>query len=182
MLLNLTLGDRRVAVRDLEPEDEKDLLALFEASDDWFTAATGQPAGPGDVQSLYYSLPEGVAFEDKELLVITADEEVVGVIDAVLRHPDTGTCSVGLFLLHPAHRRQGLGRLVAVALLAELAARGFGAVSGSVAEQWPPGREFAAGLGFTLGAARPAGTANRNAGPGERPVLPARLGLTPPRE
>ena len=179
MLLNLTLGDRRVVVRNLEPEDEKGLLTLFEASDDWFTAATGQPAGPGDVQSLYYSLPEGAAFEDKELLVITADDQVVGVIDAVLRHPDAGTCSVGLFLVHPAHRRQGLGRLVAAALLEELAARGFGEVSGSVAEGRPPGREFAAGLGFSLGPARAPGTANRNAVPDERPVLPARLRLPP---
>ena len=37
------------------------MLRLFADCDDWFQAATGHPSGPGDVQSLFYALPEGVA-------------------------------------------------------------------------------------------------------------------------
>ncbi|MFE5737781.1 hypothetical protein [Streptomyces celluloflavus] len=55
MLLNLGLGNQRIQVRDLEPRDENDVLALFGAAEDWFVAATGRPAAPGDVQSLYYA-------------------------------------------------------------------------------------------------------------------------------
>jgi len=180
MLLRLTLDGRRIAIRDLVPEDERDVNAVFDASQDWFTAATGQPAGPGDVQSLFYALPEGAAFEDKRLLVITADEQVVGVVDAVLHHPEPGTCSVGLFLLHPAHRRRGLGRRTASALLAELTAHGFTQVSASSAAPWPPGRAFLTTLGFHLHDPRPPSTANRNPGPSERPIHPAHLHLPPP--
>ncbi|MFJ5273385.1 GNAT family N-acetyltransferase [Streptomyces sp. NPDC088358] len=177
MLQELEVADGQFRVRDLEPVDEKAVLALFDAAEDWFTATTGQPAAPGDIQSLYYALPEGAAFEDKALLVIEADRHVVGLIDAVLHHPTVSTCSLGMFLVHPAHRRCGLGRQVASALFGELAARGHTEVVASVAEGWQPGRAFLAALGFTLGTPGPATNTNRNLGPGERPIIPARLGL-----
>ncbi|WP_190158212.1 GNAT family N-acetyltransferase [Streptomyces litmocidini] len=177
MLLDLELGGREVRIRDLEPADEQDVLALFDAAEDWFTAATGGPAAPGDVQSLYYGLPEGAAFEDKALLVVTVDGRIVGVIDAVLRHPTAGACSLGLFLVHPAFRRQGLGRLVASALLRELAGQDCTHVAASVAEGWQPGTGFLADLGFSFEAPRIPTNTHRNPGPGERPVVPARLRL-----
>ncbi|MYU51650.1 MULTISPECIES: GNAT family N-acetyltransferase [Streptomyces] len=181
MLLNLGLGNQRIQVRDLEPRDENDVLALFGAAEDWFVAATGRPAAPGDVQSLYYGLPEGAAFEDKALLVITADGRVVGVIDAVLRHPTAESCSLGLFLVHPAHRRHGLGRLTASALLGELASQGCTDVGASVAEGWQPGLKFLGALGFSFESPRTPANANRNLGPGERRIIPAGLRLWPGR-
>ncbi|WUH92498.1 GNAT family N-acetyltransferase [Streptomyces sp. NBC_00433] len=177
MLLDLALGDRKVQIRDLEPADEQDVLALFDGAEDWFTATTGQPAAPGDVQSLYYALPEGAAFQDKALIVITVDGRIVGVIDSVLRYPTPDGCSLGLFLIHPAYRRQGLGRLVASALLRELAAQDYTQVVASAVEGWQPGTGFLAELGFSFEAPRTPGNANRNLGPGERPVIPARLRL-----
>ncbi|MGW3497111.1 N-acetyltransferase family protein [Streptomyces sp. NPDC001020] len=177
MLLDLELGGWKVRIRDLEPDDEQDVLALFDAAGDWFTAATGQPAAPGDVQSLYYALPEGAAFEDKALIAVTVDGQIVGVIDAVLRYPTADACSLGLFLIHPAHRGQGLGRLVASALLRELAAQDYTQVAASVAEGRQPGMRFLADLGFSFEAPQIPGNANRNLGPGERPVIRARLHL-----
>jgi GNAT superfamily N-acetyltransferase len=113
--------------------------------------------------------------------VITADSRVAGVIDAVVRHPTAETCSLGLFLIHPAHRRHGLGRLAASALLGELAARGCTGVAASVAEGWQPGLEFLGELGFSFGSPRTPANANRNLGPGERRAIPARLRLSPGR-
>jgi GNAT superfamily N-acetyltransferase len=177
MLWDLEVGGRQFRVRELEPADEESVLALFAAAEDWFTAATGQPAAPGDVQSLLYALPEGAAFEDKVLLVVETDRRTVGVVDAVLRHPTAASCSVGMFLVHPAHRRQGLGRHAAAVLLGELAARGRTEVVAPVTEGRQPGRAFLAALGFALDAPGTAASANRDPGPAERPALPARLRL-----
>lgn len=177
MLWDLDVDGRQSRVRELEPDDEESVLALFDAAEDWFTAATGRPAAPGDVQSLCYALPGTAAFEDKALLVIEADGRIVGLVDAVLRHPTAASCAVGMFLVHPAHRRRGLGRRAAAVLLADVAARGFTEVVASVSEGWQPGRDFLTALGFALDAPGTASYANRNPGPAERPTVRARLHL-----
>lgn len=175
MPLHLTLDGQPVEIRELGPEDERDVLDLFDAAEDWFLATTGQPAAPGDVQSLYYSLPEGASFEQKQLLLVVVDGRLAGLVDAVLHHPAQDACAVGMFLLHPHIRRQGLGTLVARALLAELAGRGITRLSASAADDWRPGLAFLRSLGFTLDEPRSPATANRNPGPGERTVVPATL-------
>lgn len=166
-----------VRIRDLMPEDEAEVLALFDAAEEWFIAATGQPAAPGDVQSLYYTLPEGAQFDDKVLLVITASNRIVGVVDAVLHHPAAEDCAVGLFLIHPAWQHTGLGLLTANALFSDLAARGFSGVTASLTEGWEPGRAFLERLGFAFDPPRTPDAMNRNLGPAERSVIPARLEL-----
>lgn len=175
MLLDFEMDGRCLRIRDLEPADEQDALGLFEACEDWFSHAFGQPAMPGDVQSLYYSLPEGAKSENKAILVIETEGRIIGIIDAVREYPNSGTCSVGLFLIHPDCRRFGLGRAVASALIGSLAANGCREVIASVAEGWQPGLKFLDALGFTTESPREAAHANRNLGPSERPTLRARL-------
>jgi Acetyltransferases, including N-acetylases of ribosomal proteins len=178
MAFELHVG--RHLVREAEPADEPALQELFQACADYFEAATGLPPGPGDVQSLCYSLPEGADWADKHILVITApDGEAVGLVDAVLRHPDPASCAIGLFLLHPAARRQGLGTAVADALLAHAAALGVTRVTASVPRGWLPGERFLAARSFTL-AAEPdlrETVGNRRAGPREPAVRRAELHL-----
>ncbi|MEU0405302.1 GNAT family N-acetyltransferase [Streptomyces sp. NPDC006197] len=175
MLLDLEVDGRRLRVRDLEPDDEPDVLGLFEASEDWFSHAFGQPAMPGDVQSLYYSLPEGVEFEDKAMLVIEAEGRIIGLIDAVREYPERGTCSVGMFLIRPDCRRFGLGRAVASELVGSLVADGCTEVIALVAEGWQPGLKFLDALGFVSEAPGEAAHAYRNLGPSERPTIRSRL-------
>lgn len=111
-----------VALREPGPGDEAALLALFEECEDWFVAATGLPSAPGDVQSLFYALPEGAAPQDKVVLLVEWAGSVAGVVDAVRDHPEPGAVAVGMFLLAPGARRRGLGRAVAGALLARAGA------------------------------------------------------------
>jgi GNAT superfamily N-acetyltransferase len=177
MKADLQLPGLNAVVRDMEPRDEQAVLTLFDACEDWFTAATGQPAGPGDVQSLYYSLPEGADFDDKRLLVVADGARVVGLVDAVLRHPAAGACSVGVFLLHPGCRRQGLGRALAGLLLEEARGQGVSSVVATVTEGWRPGREFLTAMGFILDEQPRVPGGNRNRGPSERAVTVARLSL-----
>jgi GNAT superfamily N-acetyltransferase len=178
MRIDLSVDGHPVAVRDLEPTDEQAVLAVFNASDDWFLAATGQPSAPGDVQSAYYSLPEGYEFDDKVLLVIEAGREIVGFIDALRRYPYTASVGIGTFLIRPEFRRLGIGRAVAQALSTAAVEQDFVQISTHVVEGWTPGRRFLAALGATFSKpAVPGGAGNRNVGPeeGTKKVIPATI-------
>jgi GNAT superfamily N-acetyltransferase len=154
-----------VCVRDLVPEDEPALQAVFAAVDD--------QALPADVQSLYYVAPEGVSPDGKELLVIVRDGVVIGAIDAVPGHPRPDAVAVGLFLVAPAHRRQGVGTAVARALLDLCRDRGVRSVTATVPVGRDPGARFLTALGFDLD--NPdmvgVGSANRNIAGSDSPVL-----------
>jgi len=178
MRIEIPIDGHTVVVRDLDPADEDGVLAVFTASEDWFVAATGQPSGPGDLQSSYYSLPPGSDFDDKVLLVIEADGAIVGFIDAVRRYPHIASIGVGAFLIRPEFRRHGIGRAVAEALFAAAVAVDFAQISTHVAEGWVPGRKFLAALGASFSAPRPPGGGNRNLGPDEdHAVLPAIIAI-----
>jgi GNAT superfamily N-acetyltransferase len=170
-----------VTVREMRPEDEAGVGRLFAACADYFTAATGTQALPADVQSLYYALPEGADFEQKRLLVVCRGADgVVGLVDVVDRYPDAGSCSVGVFLLAPGARRQGIGTGVARRLAEEAAGRGMRTVLATCPADWEPGMGFLRGLGFEIGtsAAPPGATVgNRTRHPGENGLRTARLDL-----
>ncbi|MFR0352316.1 GNAT family N-acetyltransferase [Streptomyces sediminimaris] len=169
-----------VTVREMRPEDEAGVGRLFAACEDYFVAATGAPALPADVQSLYYALPEGADFEQKRLLVLCRGGDVVGLADLVDRFPEAGSCSVGVFLVAPGARRRGVGAGVARRLIGEAAGRGMRTVVATCPGTWEPGLGFLRSLGFEIG--RPEETAgatvgNRTRHPGERDLRTARLEL-----
>jgi len=62
-------------------------------------------AAPGDVQSLFYALPEGAEPEAKRLFVVIRDGLVIGLVDVVIDHPGPNAAAAGLFLVHPDCRR-----------------------------------------------------------------------------
>ncbi|TDE10922.1 GNAT family N-acetyltransferase [Jiangella asiatica] len=166
-----------VVVREqIEPDDEPGLLELFTACDDWFEAVTGGPSGPGDVQGLFYSLPEGASFEDKRLFTIRDGEKIVGLVDAVLGHPHRRAAAVGLFLVAPTHRGRGLARAVAKVLLDEAREAGLDEVTATSSTAWPAGDRFLAALGFDIGP-ETTGAGNRTTWAGEPPVRRATLTL-----
>ncbi|MFD1663467.1 GNAT family N-acetyltransferase [Streptomyces caeni] len=178
-----TADGRRYHVREAEPRDEPEVLALFEAGSAYVEAATGLPSGPADLQSLYYSLPPGADWQDKRILVLTEGTggPLVGVVDAVLRFPAPDACAVGLFLLHPSLWGTRTGPAVAAALLERAAASGIGRVTATVPVGWERGRRFLSSLSFHLTGpvARGPATANRSTGPGEAAVEKAELLLAP---
>ncbi|MFI6010773.1 GNAT family N-acetyltransferase [Streptomyces sp. NPDC051243] len=179
---------RRYAVREAGPDDERGIQALFEASTEYFEAATGLPPGPADVQSLYYGLPPGADRQDKRILVATGEDpggggpSVAGLVDLVLRFPAPDACSVGLFLVHPSLWGTSLGAGLAAGLLERAAGSGIRRVTATVPAGWERGRRFLSSLSFTLtdSPARAAHTGNRRTGPREPAVHKAELVLSCP--
>lgn len=136
----------RLTLRDFTPADEPEVLALFADCDDWFQASTGHPSGPGDVQSLFYALPEGAAFEQKHLLVAQA-QGMIGFVDLVVGHPARGEASIGFFLVPRDLRRWGIGTEMAKAL-----AERFPDVTRVHVrlDDFKPGNEFLKAMGFVF--------------------------------
>jgi GNAT superfamily N-acetyltransferase len=157
-------------LRDLEPEDEPAVLALFNECRDWFEFATGQPAGSGDVQGLYYALPSGCDFTQKALLVADSGGRITALVDLILRYPAIGDCTVGAFLVAPEYRRRHLGTALARALFEEARKQGVRRVHTTVTAGWQSGARFLDALGFTIGAAAAQPGGNRNVGSREKPV------------
>lgn len=136
----------RLKLRDLTPEDERQVLRLFAECDDWFQAATGHLSGPGDVQSLYYSLPEGADFEQKRLLVAEAQDSMIGFVDLVLNHPDEHTAAIRCFLVPRDLRRWGIGTEIVNQL--KVRYPHITRVTARVTDNWKPGTEFLKAQGF----------------------------------
>lgn len=178
MIWSVPTRDGTVTVREqIEPEDERAVLDLFASCADYFEAATGGPSAPGDVQSLFYALPEGASPDDKRLFLVLDGEHVIGLVDAVVGYPDARSVAVGLFLVHPGHRRRGVGAAVARHLMAHAADGGVDRVTATVAEELEPGESFLRSLDFEI-APRPAPpTGNRVVHRAERPVLRASRSL-----
>lgn len=167
-----------VTVREqLEPSDEPAVIELFAASADWFEATTGLPSAPGDVQSLFYALPEGSSFDDKRLFVLLAEDRVIGLVDAVLRHPDVRSVALGSFLVAPTHRRHGVGTAVAGLLLDQARTLGFERVTAPVAAGLEPGMAFVRSLGFEISSEPVPPGGNRTVHPRESPIHRATLHL-----
>jgi GNAT superfamily N-acetyltransferase len=152
--LEVMVDGRCLLVRSLRPDDAVGVDALLRASAEWFERLTGRPAPgaamPGDVQSLFYALPEGATFDDKHLLVVEDRHAIIGLVDVVVHHPGPSDCAVGLFLVNPDDRGFGVGTAVAASLLGRLRAAGFTRVTATSAAGWRSGLRFLDALGFAV--------------------------------
>jgi hypothetical protein len=156
-----------IGFRPLEPGDEADVLRIFAARADYFEAATGRVPTAAELQALFTALPAGASDGQRRLLAITADDGVVGVIDAVLDHPELGTVSLNLFLTDPTSSLRGFGMPLAALAGERALAEGIGTVYADCPAGWTHGEAFLGSLGF-----RPADSA--------RPVRRWMVHLAPP--
>lgn len=136
-------------LREFEPDDADAVLDVLLSAEDYAVAATGYLPEPGDLQSMFYVLPEGAAPEAKQILVVVEGNAVVGVVDALVGWPSPGVVSVGQFLIHPSHQRRGVGSRALAACLALAGRNGITKVRTGHAHGWEAGERFLAAHGFT---------------------------------
>lgn len=96
-----------LTLRPLNSSDAPALQAVYGAGADFFVS-NGGATPPAD--QAVDDLAAAAADDGRYLLGIDLAGEMVGVIDLRLASPEPFDVHVGLILLTPAYRRQGLGR------------------------------------------------------------------------
>ena len=106
-----------------EPEELAALQRIFESDEDFALRVTGHPPGPADAQSTLMFVPEGSSPDDKAPFGVWAGDELVGVLDLLLRYPDDETVYLGLLLIDRDRQGQGIGAAACQALERDLLPR-----------------------------------------------------------
>lgn len=110
--MQFTLCDATFETQPLTEVDATHLQSLLERCADYFKLVLHRPPGPAEALSVFYAGPEdGTEANNKILLGIRNPGvyDLVGVLDAFYDYPDTGIWYIGLILIAPDARREGLG-------------------------------------------------------------------------
>jgi uncharacterized protein len=106
-----------------DPEEVAALQRIMERDEGFALRVTGHPPGPADAQSTLMFVPEGRSPDDKVAFGVWADDELVGILDLLLRYPDAETLDIGLLQIDRDRQGQGIGAAACRALEREVRAR-----------------------------------------------------------
>lgn len=101
------------------PASQAAVQALHERSADYVLRIWGLPPDPESGRDFFTRLPPGRSHDHKHCFGVFDGERMVGCIDLVRGWPDEATAVIGLLLLEPAARGQGVGRLAFDAIEAQ---------------------------------------------------------------
>ena len=129
-------------------EDDSDaVLALLERCSDFF-GLSGAPDTAESLRQAMTELPPRCTLEQKHYAVLWKDGAPWMALDLVEGYPRPRTVFVGLFVMDPALRRQGVGRAVITALLRAARGAGFDRVRLACLLDNPGGHAFWQAMGF----------------------------------
>lgn len=119
----LEMETDRLRMHALAPGGEARLQRVFEACADHFTVLTGQPLSP-DAAAGELAACAATPGRDVAVLTLVETGEDVGAVGWWLGNPEPDRALLGMLMIHPAHRRQGLARESLDALQVWLRGRG----------------------------------------------------------
>jgi ribosomal protein S18 acetylase RimI-like enzyme len=100
-----------LSIRQISESDIPALQQLCTDCTDFHVLTKGEPPGSSEAAKLISGCPPGKCPEDKEQFgLFTTETQRVGVIDLLMDFPESSTWYIGLMMLHPQWRGQGLGR------------------------------------------------------------------------
>lgn len=99
--------------KKLKQEDENTLQGLCERCSDYYTVVEGRNPSKEAAHEILTELPPNKEYKDKFVVgVCNQNAELVGVIDMVRDYPEKGEWMIGLLMIDPAERNNGLGRRI----------------------------------------------------------------------
>jgi ribosomal protein S18 acetylase RimI-like enzyme len=138
-------------VRPLQEADLPALQVLFEQCADYVRLLKGEEVPPTEAEDSFRSGPPGRSLEDKLLYgLFDARGALVAMLDAFARHPDSATWWIGLLILAPAMRGQGIGRKLVESFAEAVASQGGTLIMLGVVEENSAALRFWQALGFKL--------------------------------
>ncbi|MEM6838089.1 MAG: GNAT family N-acetyltransferase [Cyanobacteria bacterium P01_C01_bin.120] len=136
-------------IKLLSPQDAAQLQILFAQCGDFFVMTNGVPAKATAAVEEFTAVPNGKTPEDiRALGLVDNCDRLVGTSIGVQGYPDPQTWWLGLMLLAPEQRRQGLGTGFYRALEQWIADQGYRFVSLCAIAPNTGGRQFWQRLGF----------------------------------
>lgn len=91
--------------------------ALFERCSDYYILQNGTYPSKEDAKELFTDLPPDKNYEDKFVLgIFNSNNKLIGIIDIVKDFPTLGQWMLGLLLVEPNERCNGLGKMIHSAL------------------------------------------------------------------
>lgn len=137
-----------LSARRLDQNDQARLAAFCCTCSDFFELVEGRPGSEETADELLNVAPPNVASEKKFVFGFERVVSLVGVVDLIDGFPEPGCWYVGILLLAPGERSQGLGHALWVSLERWLLGRKADAVRLIVQEQNPGAMRFWRSLGF----------------------------------
>lgn len=144
----LELETDRLLLHTLERDDEARLQRVFEACGDHFLALTGKRGV--DPRSAAGELAACAATPGRAVALLTLADtgEDVGAIGWWRGNPQPDRTLLGMIMIHPAHRRQGLAREALAALEVWLRGQGIAALRTAFQRRRLAVHPLVKGLGF----------------------------------
>jgi RimJ/RimL family protein N-acetyltransferase len=140
----------RLRIRLLSPGGEEALQAVFAAAGDYFLSVTGRPEPDPDAALREIQGCAATPGRDVALVALRETGETVGALGWWRGNPAPDVALLGMLLVVPEHRRQGIAREALGALEGWLRARGVARLRTGVATH----DRRAAGVLLALGFAR----------------------------
>lgn len=130
--------------------DELKTIEIFNLRcSDYYMLHDGVLPSENEALEIFNSLPPGKTYEDKfSLGIYKYENELIGVIDIVRNFPSDGEWMLGLLLMEPEERNNGLGKLIHEALVEWAITLGSKSFRIGVIEDNHKGKKFWSDLGY----------------------------------
>ncbi len=133
----------------LTHEDAKAIQTVYEKCVDYMLLVDGHPAGKNAAEGEFQDLPPGRSADDKFMFgIVNPLNDLVGVLDIMRWYPDDVTWWIGLLLLVPEIRSQGIGQKVLKGFSEYVKAKGGQAIMLGVVEDNERAFQFWSKMGF----------------------------------
>lgn len=127
---------------------------LFEECSEFSLLVSGLPPKQTEGQDLFTDLPPNRNIQDKTVFGLFHQQKLIGILDSFKGYPKEEDWFIGLFLINPAFRNQGIGKRWLKAYQAFASENQASAIKLGVVEQNKDGRKFWEENGYSVEAIR----------------------------
>jgi len=148
---SFTLNRPSYLVKLLKLEDAVVLQSFYEQGIEFALLTDSQPSSSTAARDEFDAVPDGKTTEDKYIFgLFDPQNNLIGMIESIRHYPDNQTWWLGLMMLSPQQRGQGLGSEFYQAFENWVSAQAVKQVSLSVVEANELGLQFWQSLGFEV--------------------------------
>jgi GNAT superfamily N-acetyltransferase len=149
--VSFALNRPNYSAKLLKAEDIAMLQILYEQCTEFALLTDGQPPSSTAAHDEFEAVPDGKTTQDKYILgLFDPQNHLIGMIESLRHYPDNQTWWIGLMMLSPERRGQGLGSEFYQAFENWVAVQSVKQVSLSVVEANELGLQFWKSLGFEV--------------------------------